>query len=350
MQPFSRRGPDHSLLKGRSCWLAELRLAALVIGALIMPAGVAAPNAGLIEVGERELRADIAWLADRRIVSVPLTTWPLPMLTLQAALASVHAADLTGADRAALERTHRALRRIERPISIAASFNSARHPSLDGQTTARARSELALGLSHFDEDTAVKLRLSKQNAPLQDPNPPISLDRSYVGVAATHALVMFGSPDRWWGPGVFMSPILSDAASPIPSLVVRRRSDAAPTFALLEWIGPWGYELSLGRLQNYTPSGSRTIGLRVFSRPASWLEIGASRFITWAGEGRPQGPRALFNALIGRSNTDDPIGDPDPSNELAGLDLRISVPTATGAWSVTPMRLEKTRAITCLRG
>jgi len=320
-------------LRPRLVSLGRLWLVAGTLLTWIAQGSVAAPSAGLIEVTERELRADLAWLVDRRVLSLPLTTWPLPIFTLQAALTRVQQADLSEADRAALERTRRALERIEGPVSVGASFNTARHPSLDGQTSARARSELSLGFSHFDEDTAFKVRVAKQNAPLQDPNPSVSFERSYIGVAMAEATVMFGSPDRWWGPGVFTSPILSDAASPIPSLLVRRRSDAAPPFALLEWIGPWGYELSLGRLQNYTPRGSRTIGLRVFSRPLSGLEIGASRFITWAGEGRPQGPRALFNALAGRSNTDDPIGDPDPGNELAGLDLRISMPTTAGAWT-----------------
>jgi Capsule assembly protein Wzi len=308
----------------------------LIVGALLTLVGAqtaAASGAGVIEVHERELRADLAWLVDRRVLSLPLTTWPLPMFTVQAAIARVQAADLSPADRAALERTRRALERIVGPVTVAASFNTARHPSLDGQTSARARSELSLALSRFDENSAVRLRVSKQNAPLQDPSPSVLLDRSYLAVAPAQTLVMFGSPDRWWGPGIYASPILSDAASPIPSLLVRRMSDTAPTFALLEWLGPWGYEVSVGRLQNYTPSGSRTIGLRIFSRPLSGLEIGASRFITWAGEGRPQGPRALFNALAGRSNTDDPVGNPDPSNELAGYDLRISLPTATGAWS-----------------
>ncbi len=254
------------------------------------------------------------------------------MSTLQTALSRVQSADLSDADRAALERTRRALARIEAPFSLEATVNSARHPSLEEDTSPRARSEVALGLSHFGEATAFRLRLSKRNAPLQDPDPSISVERSYVGLATAPAVITFGSPDRWWGPGVFTSPILSDAGPPIPSLVVRRRSDAAPSWALLEWVGPWGYEVSFGRLQNYTPEGSRTIGLRVFSRPAPWLEVGASRFITWAGEGRPKGAHALFDALLGRSNTDDPVADPDPSNELAGLDLRISTPTTTGAW------------------
>jgi hypothetical protein len=307
----------------------------LIAGALLALAGNASgadSGAAIIEAGERELRADLAWLADRRVLSLPLTTWPLPMLMVQAAIARVEAADLSPADRAALERTRRALERIVGPVTVAASFNTARHPSLDGQTSTRARSELSLALSRFDESTALKLRISKQDAPLQDPSPSVLLDRSYLGVALAQTMVMFGSLDRWWGPGLYASPILSDAASPIPSLMLRRMSDTAPTFALLEWLGPWGYELSLGRLQNYTPSGSRTIGLRIFSRPLSGLEIGASRSITWAGEGRPDGARALFNALTGRSNTDDPIGNPDPSNELAGFDLRVSLPTAAGAW------------------
>ena len=293
-------------------------------------ASVAAAGSGLIDVTERELRADLAWLVDRRVLSLPLSTWPLPIFTLQEALTRIPKVDLPDADRAALERIRRALERIERPIKVAAGFNTAKHPSLDGQTNVRGQSELSLALSDLRDDIALRARLSKQNSPLQDPSHSFSVDGSYLGVAMGDAMVIVGSPDRWWGPGFYASPILSDSAAPILALSLRRRADSAPTPALLQWIGPWGYEISLGRLQSYTPSGSRTIGLRVFSRPLSGLEIGASRVIMWAGEGRPKGPRAFFNALTGRSNPEDPAVD--PGNEIAGLDLRFSLPTTSGAW------------------
>ncbi len=84
---------------------------------LAAQAGVAS-NAGLIEASERELRADLAWLADRRVLSLPLTTWPLPILTLQTALARMQSSELSEADRAALERTRRALARIEALLTV----------------------------------------------------------------------------------------------------------------------------------------------------------------------------------------------------------------------------------------
>ncbi len=152
-----------------------------------------------------------------------------------------------------------------------------------------------------------------------------NLDGSYLVVLLPGTVVAAGATDRWWGPGQFTSPILSIAARPIVGVIVRRSEDNAPETVWLNWIGRWGYELSAGRLAHYDPDGTRTIGLRLYTRPWRNVEIGLSRSILWAGEGRPHDWVALRDALFGRSNIDDPAAQgADPSDEVAGLDLRVS--------------------------
>lgn len=65
------------------------------------------------------------------------------------------------------------------------------------------------------------------------------------------------------------------------------------------------------------------------------MEVGLSRHIQWGGAGRPDSLSAIADALLGRSNIDDPDRREreDPSNELAGFDLRVSHVDADGrAW------------------
>jgi hypothetical protein len=73
--------------------------------------------------------------------------------------------------------------------------------------------------------------------------------------------------------------------------------------------------------------------MRAYARPLHGLEIGLSRHILWAGEGRPSGWGALRDALLARSNVEQDDDREDPSDELAGVDLRLSHLDAAGrAW------------------
>lgn len=293
----------------------------------------AASNAALIDGSANELRADIAWLVDRRVLSLPLGTWPMPVFMLQTAIAEVDKRDLAASDQAALDRLRHALQWVESSGSIGLRVNSARHPSLDGQSAQRSRSEAFLAVQRGDERAFAKLKIAARDLPLHDTSSALTLDGSYVAMPWRDALIVLGAVDRWWGPGVFTSPLLSTAAAPIPSLLLRRREDTRAQPSIFRWLGPWGYDISVGRLQHYTPQGTRAIGMRLYSRPLPGLEVGASRFITWGGQGRPNSGSALFDALVGRSNIDDPITTPDPSNELAGFDLRLSAPVGDAAWA-----------------
>lgn len=303
----------------------------LALALTLCAGGSQAFGPALIDASERALAADVAWLADRRVISVPLGTWPLPAATLRAALEGGRAQ--APADAAALERVHRALARLSAPATLAFEVNTARHPVLDGQDPSRERGTATFTQQGGGEQFGFRVRLGARSESLgRDDDGPM-LEGSYIAAAWGDTVLALGLLDRWWGPGTLTSPILSSAAPPVPSLLLRG-DHGTPSWPLLGWIGPWGYELSFGRLTNYTPSGTQTIGMRLYSRPGPGWEVGLSRYIAWGGEGRPHSARALFNALTGRSNVQSPSAVDDPSNEIAGFDLRYSRPTAAGnAWS-----------------
>lgn len=292
--------------------------------------GQTAGGAAILDAADRGLRVDIEWLADRRVISLPLTTWPLPADTLRAALASVRPERLADAERDAFERVQAGLRRLDAPLTASAGVNSARHVALDGENTPRARAEGAVALQAQREHVAGRLRLRTDDEPLARQVSRADLDGSYVAGAWGGVSISAGLLDRWWGPGRFTSPLLSDAAPPIPTVTLRRASDARPGWWLLDWVGPWGYEVSFGRLRDYTPRHTRTFGLRLYARPLEGLELGASRFITWAGEGQPGGAGAFWDAFTGDSNPPTGSSQLDPSNEIAGFDARYSYPNAFG--------------------
>lgn len=288
-----------------------------------------AADPGLIDINDRELVDDLRWLVDRRVLSLPVGTWPLPASTVLAALSKARGEVASEADRSALLRVQSGLQRLAAPAMLGVQLNAERHLLLSGEQPTRAQAEASASLQHVDEHLLARLRVAQLHEPLGQRDNGAALDGSYAGIRGESALAVFGVLDRWWGPGVMTSPLLSNTAPPIPGLLVRRVADSAPQWNLLQWIGPWGYELSLGRLRDYTPAHARTIGMRLYARPLPGVELGASRFIYWAGAGRPSGAGTFIDAVTGNSNVEAGDPNPDPSNELSGFDLRWSFPVAT---------------------
>jgi hypothetical protein len=306
-------------------------LPVLLLGATMSPACAAedaevkSASLSLLAPSDRGLRSDLAWLVDRNVLSLPLGTWPISSSTLQAAWAGVDEHKLDPADADALARVQRAVRRSTDTVRIAARVNSARHPSLDGSDAARGSASGELSFYAGDAQWGGQLTLGTTAESLTPDGQQGNLDGSYVAVLLPGAVIAAGVTDRWWGPGQFTSPILSTAARPIAGVLVRRSEDTAPATAWLNWIGQWGYEISAGRLAHYDPQGTRTFGLRLYTRPWPNVEIGASNSFLWAGQGRPHDWVAFRNAFLGNSNTDDPTAQgTEPSDGIAGFDLRVS--------------------------
>lgn len=296
-------------------------------------AATAASAAAQFDASEVGLRDDLAWLTDRGLINLGLGTWPLPAGLVEAAIAARRAGDWSAADLDALARIRSTLLRLDEQAALAWRSNTARHPVSDAGSAVRARNEASAQLQLADDNTAVRLRLGAQEQRLARAPSPATLDGSYVAIALPSAVLSLAAVDRWWGPARYASPVLGNAAPPIPTVTLRRSHEEAPDAPLLAWIGPWSYELSVGRPSHYRPRGPLTLGMRLSARPLPGFELAISRYIYWAGEGRPHSLRSLGNALLGRSNIDDPALDgPDPSNEIAGFDLRWAHSFASATW------------------
>ena len=212
----------------------------VVAGSLLAyAAGHAAPmDARLLDAAGSALAADVAWLVDRRVLSLPLGTWPLPVATLRRAIDARADGPLSAADAAAMQRVQAALMRLNEPATASLRINTARHPALDGSDTVRGRSNLRVTLQPPPEFVALRLRLGALDQPLARRRSSIALSGSYLAVPVNGAVVSLGLLDRHWGPGVMTSPLLSNAAPPAPALIVRRVHDRAFDLPLLRHLGP----------------------------------------------------------------------------------------------------------------
>jgi hypothetical protein len=308
---------------------AVVRIAVIVLALGSVAAGAEPADYVLVEGSDATLRANLAWLNDRRVVSLPLATWPLPVKTIREAIASRSPGTLDAADRAALDQVEATLARLQATMHAYAAINTGQHPELAGEDPVRGMGAAGIGVQGGSQSVGGRLMLSGTADALGNASGAVPLlDGSYGAVEGLGLMLWAGLLDQHWGPGVFGSPLLSYAALPVPTLALRRVSDSAPETSWLSWIGPWGFQFSLGQLQNYEPADTMTMGLRFYLRPLAGLEIGFGRSILWAGSGRPKGLGAFWDTLLGRTNPDRAN---DPSNELSGIDVRYAGLTDAGS-------------------
>lgn len=311
----------HRLLRVRR--LAVLSLACLFID-LLAPA--AARSEPFIAPGRTELRVDLQALADAGVVAAPVTAWPISWQSIIGGLEDVDVRTLTPAARAALDRVRSELRLAEQTHRVLphVRVGATSEPALLRSFTATPRDdgELEGGIAYTGDRLSVKLDVTRTF----DADAPDDwrFDGSYVGFAVRHWGVIAGFPERWWGPGIQGSLILSTNARPIPQIGVERISAEGFERPWLRWIGPWTVSSFIGELDDErVVDRAKLFGLRFTARPLPQLQIGFSRTAQLCGNGRPCGLEQFTDMLIGHDNRGVNV-DPEaePGNQLAGLDGR----------------------------
>lgn len=137
---------------------------------------------------------------------------------------------------------------------------------------------------------------------------------------------------RHWGPGWAGSLILDGAAPAVPAVGWRRPVVQQSESPWLSWLGPWGADIFVGRLQeHWQPARPTFIGMRAQLSPSDRLDVGLARTMQWGGRGRDESSSSLINALIGNDNVgfDGITAANEPGNQLAGIDVR---------WVADPVR------------
>lgn len=291
---------------------------------LISATGATASGPRWAEPGDARLRSDIEVLASRGLIKGPLTTWPLPAAQLARTLDVSNGDSLPRHVRRSLERVKRFVER-ESWYGGEAGFIWTNEPRLvrDFDYAAREEVDAEFAIDRWWTSTSLRLRVGYLG---NFDSGQVVADGSYLVQRLGGWLAYAGLVDQWWGPGWTGSVILSDNARPFPKIGLMRRDPKPFGTRWLSWIGGWQVNALLGVLDESgrTVENPLFVGLRVMVAPLAWLELGFTRTLMICGEGRPCGFDTWWDALFpfhGVENTQSPD---DPSNQLAGFDLRLA--------------------------
>ncbi|MDR3429809.1 capsule assembly Wzi family protein [Silvimonas sp.] len=284
----------------------------------------------LLQAGDAALRADLEWLANRGVLDISTSTWPLPASIVVEAVARRNIRLASPQDYATLERVVRAVEAAtQNSWGTELDVNTSKIRATGFENTPLAREAASVYGQGSNDVAAAHLEVRGLNSSLTDRQSRTDLQGSYAALNVAGQILYVGQLDHWWGPGWSDSLIWSNHASAIAGVGLRNGSDAPFQTRWLSWIGPWGYELFLGQIQHdEVIAHPQVTGMRVYARPLRGLELGASRMIMWGGAGRANDARGFWKAVSGNSNT--ATAQDDPSDELAGFDLRYTLPFIGG--------------------
>lgn len=282
-----------------------------------------------IAPGDARLRHDLQLLADAGIVRAPLTAWPVSWAEVARDLRS--AAD----DPARPAYVDAALARVRAAAKDATTvgvtgWNARLAGSAEPMTlrrfgeVPREEGELSAGLQYTGERFA--WRLQATGVADADDGQDIRPDGSYVGVVLGNWMLSAGYVDRWWGPGWEGSLILGTNARPMPAVTLERNYSDAPDHPWLAWLGHFRTVVTMGQFEHDRDDApdAKFFGMRFTWKPHPRLELGLSRSAQWCGEGRPCGAGTFWDLWTGNDNDQAP--EDQPGNQMAGIDIRWSVP------------------------
>lgn len=286
----------------------------------------AAIGAPWIPVGDMRAKHSVQQLADRGCLAAPVTTWPLMWADISPTLddpeASAACRNTMAWRYLTFERNYQ--RDSDARLSIKAEHASREPLFRDFRNTPREKAGYGINLDVQKGRFAVGVSASYAYHSRDDDE--WRLDNSYLAAKAGNWVLGAGNIDRWWGPGWHSSTILSHNARPTPGVWINRASATPSGWAPARWLGPWHFVAFATELESnrYVPN-AKLIGARFTFKPAQFVEVGLSRTFQWGGKGRSQSLSTFTDALIGRDNGQQGPGL-DPSNQLAGADVRFAAP------------------------
>lgn len=284
----------------------------------------------VMPAGDSILRHDIQVLADRGVISGPVTSWPLAWGPILAQIREIeNGAVLSPAVSASLARVRQraAWETRRHEIGFSAAASAAEHPMRirSFESTPRESAEIGAGLSWTGDRLSVTLQ--GQAVDQSRGSGEVRADGSMIGIALGNWSISVNTLDRWWGPGWDGSLILSNNARPIPAVSLDRNFTDPFESKWLRWIGPWDLGVMMGELESdRVIPNALFFGMRFNFKPIPSLEIGLSRTAQWCGDGRSCDAGTFADLLLGRDNRGDAgiSVDNEPGNQLAGLDFRWS--------------------------
>jgi hypothetical protein len=285
-----------------------------------------------IEPGRSELRVALQQLADDNVIRAPVSAWPISWQSIVADIEGANRSVFSAATQDALDRINSELQFADQAnrflphVRIAAVNDPIQVRSFT--SSPREQGELEAGISYTGDALSFNINVTRA----RDSTDDWRLDGSYFGFATGNWSFIAGYPERWWGPGMQSSLILSTNARPLPQIGVQRLSADGFEQRWLRWLGPWTVATFLGQFDDArTVNDALLFGVRLTARPLPQLEFAFSRAAQLCGDGRSCNASDFANMLVGRDNTGRNVSaEAEPGNQLAGFD---------GRWSFSEMPL-----------
>ena len=128
----------------------------------------------------------------------------------------------------------------------------------------------------------------------------------------------------WWGPGRHGSLLFTTNAEPLIGVRIRNPRPI-PLGWWFRFLGLFQYDIFISRLNDDDRPVPDSIlsGVRLAVKPASWLEIGASRVLQFGGEGGDESLSTFLDIFRGKSES---AGNTPEGNSLASIDAKVRLP------------------------
>ncbi len=308
-----------------------------LVGALFLLPSLNILAAPWVELDDLALRNDIQFLADSGIITAPVTTYPLMWNAIMPDVLSAERQVLTNEQLLALNNVKRNFRQASSNthvsrVKVYAAADERRFSSFGNNDFDQGN--IALSQQYLGTDFAGKIQVNYR-AGLGDDGinrgNDINIDGSYLAYKMGNWILTAGAIDRWWGPGVDTSLIMSTNARPLPALSLTRDSSEAFETPWLSWLGTWTLTAQMAQMESERHIPDALLwSTRATVRPFRGLEIGTSWSFQWAGEGQPGSIKDFFDILLGglECANDEPNCDSElntyKGNHLAGYDVRWS--------------------------
>ena len=284
----------------------------------------------LARPGDMLLRHDIRLLVDEGVINLPMNTWPIPWGDVYDQLSRVPAIELSrdAADAIARLRDRARWELDTGEWYLTGWASAAAEPRIirTFENTPREEAETGLAFSWTGNRFTVNLSAAYANDPVDQEE--FRLDDTYIGMALGNWMVTAGWQQRWWGPGNDASSILSSNARPRPGVTLQRNLSTPFETKWLSWLGPWNLTTFMEHLDDERQTEDPLLwGFRFGFRPLEGLEINVTRTAMWCGEGRPCDFSTFLDVLKGNDNKgQNTTPEDEPGNQLAGYDIRWSLP------------------------
>jgi hypothetical protein len=281
----------------------------------------------IVPAGDEDLRSDLSWLADRGVITLSTSTWPISVDAIEEALDHATTAHMAVADESAMQRVRQTVERLQDPtpqIEFGAKTNSSKLPR-SFQEEPIGNQDVSASSSWANRWVGGTLDVDFiRHTPYATGN-NFNLDGSYIGTEAWGQLLYFGRVNHYWGPGDTGSLGFGDASRPVTGLSLQRASTLPPKTPWMSWVGPWTYQIFAGREQDYTAvPNTRLFGMRLTIKPFNAIEFGVQRTWQWGGGTQPGGLGAWWKDFIGNSGISP--GSIRPANkpgvQQGGFDIR----------------------------